>query len=49
MILSGGFALYEVTEPIIKGLESMPTFIDNELKHLQNNNNKILIKFYKSY
>ena len=41
MIQSGGFALYEVTEPIIKGLESMPTFIDNELKHLLNNKNKI--------
>ena len=41
MIQSGGFALYENTEPIIKGLESMPTFIDNELKHLLNNKNKI--------
>ena len=31
MIQSGEYALYEITEPLIKGLESLPKFIDNKL------------------
>ena len=38
---SGGFVLYEFTGPIIKGLESMPKFIDNKSKNFLKNKEKI--------
>ena len=41
MIHSGGFSLYEVTGTLIKGLESMPKFIDNKLKILLKNESKL--------
>ena len=41
MIQSEGFALYEFTGPLIKGLESMPKYVDNKLKYLLKNREKI--------
>ena len=40
IIESGGFAVYDVTEPLIKGLESMAKFIVNKLKNVLNNKDK---------
>ena len=37
MMQSGGFALYEFTGPLIKGLESMPKFTDNKLRNVLKN------------
>ena len=41
MIQSEGFALYEFTGPLIKGLESMPKYVDNKLKYLLKNREEI--------
>ena len=37
----GWFALYAVTRPAIKGLKSMPECIDNKLKNVLKNEDKI--------
>ena len=34
IVQSAGYALYEITGPLIKGLKSMPKFIDNKLKNV---------------
>ena len=41
MIQSGRFALYEFTGKLIKRLESIPKFIDNKLKNVLKNKEKI--------
>ena len=41
MIQSEGFALYEFTGSLIKGLESMPKYVDNKLKYLLKNREEI--------
>ena len=44
MIQSGGFALYEVTESVIKVLESMPKFLDNKFKNVLKKKIKFLMQ-----
>ena len=41
MMQLAGFALNEITGPLIKGLESMPKFIDNKRTNVLNNKDKI--------
>ena len=41
MLQSGVVAIYELTRPVIEGLESMPKFFDNKLKNILRNKDKI--------
>ena len=41
MIQSKGYALYEITGPIIKEFSSLPKIIDDKLKHILKNEGKI--------
>ena len=41
MIQSKGYALYEITRPILKEFSSLPEIIDDILKHILKNKGKI--------
>ena len=49
MMQLGGFFLYKLTRPLIKGLETMPKFIDNKLKLFLKNKEKFFDTIQKIY